>query len=346
MRTQQSLSSAFAFLAAFAAGAAALLGSSVASACPNFAGDIQTDLGLSYTPLCTICHTTEAGGTGTVTKAFGIAMKANGLSPCSDSSVQTALNALEKQNHSSAGDGISDITKLKEGLDPNLSGPAVEVPLPPVAYGCAATMAKSDVAGGGAAVAVVAMLGASFAFRRRLSPSRSPGARRKGGRARRARAIAAGAGAGAVVLTGSACFDASFVSTSACKTGVAWTGGDTDGSPYMNPGFECMQCHGVTAHPDFQFAGTVYAVAGESDDCFGEKGVKVTIIGADGKKIALTSNDSGNFYSGSSVTLPFTATVEIGGNTMTMTTPQVNGDCNYCHAKAGLNGATGRILAP
>ena len=90
----------------------------VASATPSYPGDVQTHLGLGYTPPCTLCHT-GAPMTGSATSAFALAMKGKGLVPLNDPTVDTALNALEAAKIDSDCDGILDVEQIKAGRDPS-----------------------------------------------------------------------------------------------------------------------------------------------------------------------------------------------------------------------------------
>jgi MYXO-CTERM domain-containing protein len=96
-------------------------------ATPEFPAVIQSQLDLGQRPRCTICHATEAGGTGTVVKPFGIYLKSRGLVPGDDDSLRNALLADAGERHSSSGDGITDIDALKAGEDPNGNGPGTDL---------------------------------------------------------------------------------------------------------------------------------------------------------------------------------------------------------------------------
>lgn len=152
-----------------------------------------------------------------------------------------------------------------------------------------------------------------------------------------------------------------------CVTGVfapqptrlAPAGGDD-----MAPGFACSACHrgenfqgqnprgelGMT--PPFDMGGTVYANPNEKDLCIssvGDAGIVVEILD-DAGTVRLTApvNIAGNFYLplDAGMPSPYTARVRRGGATRSMTTPQVEGDCNVCHTEYGREGAPGRIIAP
>lgn len=90
----------------------------IASATPTYPGDVQTHLGLGYTPPCSLCHP-GVTGTGTATSAFALAMKGKGLVPLNDPTVGTALDALEAAKIDSDCDGILDVKQIKAGRDPS-----------------------------------------------------------------------------------------------------------------------------------------------------------------------------------------------------------------------------------
>ena len=100
----------------------ALLSAS-AWASPGYPTEIETALAMPCAPACTVCHETLGGGGGTVTRAFGIAMEAEGLTGGSNSaSLVTALDALTLNLVDSDGDGTIDTDELTAGFDPNPDG--------------------------------------------------------------------------------------------------------------------------------------------------------------------------------------------------------------------------------
>ena len=115
-----------------------------ARATPNFPAAIEAHLSLSAPPACTICHATSAGGEGTVTKPFGIAMEQAGLRAFDVASLDKALDTLKAAHTSSAGDDVPDVTKLEQGLDPNVPVNGSFGPDEP-SFGCGAHVAPGGL---------------------------------------------------------------------------------------------------------------------------------------------------------------------------------------------------------
>lgn len=133
-------------------------------------------------------------------------------------------------------------------------------------------------------------------------------------------------------------------SPAVCSTNSEWSG---DEGPTMAPGGDCISCHAQEGEgPQFQIAGTVMQGVDDSENCNGIEGVTVQITGSDGKVLTLTTNSAGNFYSASSVAVPFTAKVMKGGKERAMAAAQTSGNCASCHTDTGASGAPGRIQAP
>jgi hypothetical protein len=136
-----------------------------------------------------------------------------------------------------------------------------------------------------------------------------------------------------------------------CTSGVTWNGGN-NGSQSMNPGMACISCHTSTGGeaPRYSIAGTVYPTAHEPNLCNGANGTttgaQIVIVGADGKTLTLTPNSAGNFFSPTTVALPYQAKVTYQGRERVMLEAQTSGDCNSCHTQSGANNAPGRILLP
>ena len=119
----------------------------------------------------------------------------------------------------------------------------------------------------------------------------------------------------------------------------------------MEPGGTCIGCHASYDGPSFALAGTVMQASHDDTNCAGVASVTVAITGADGMRVELVSNDSGNFkldrWPGTNL-FPYTAEVSRNGVVGKMLTPrqQGQGDCNACHTALGANSAPGRIVAP
>ena len=123
-----------------------------ARATPNFPPAIQRDLQLSSSPACTICHATNDGGAGTVTKPFGKYLVSRGLVAFDENSLAGALAATAGERHDTDGDGVLDIDALKQGLDPNGS-PSHISNLEDPTFGCSTTGS-----GGGTSTALLVLV--------------------------------------------------------------------------------------------------------------------------------------------------------------------------------------------
>jgi hypothetical protein len=97
--------------------------------------------GMPCVPTCTVCHETNGGGTGTVSRAFGQAVMARGLTGDSNlDGLGAAFDQLVADAVDSDGDGTPDADELAEGGDPNpdatpFCGEDVE-PIVQPEYGC------------------------------------------------------------------------------------------------------------------------------------------------------------------------------------------------------------------
>ncbi len=112
-----------------------------AHASPGYPSEMQSYLSLNTLPQCTVCHTNNVGGIGTVTKDFGIALKARGLVLEDVASLHSAIDQLDADGVDSDGDGVTDVDELHGGTDPNVAdasggdaGP-VALATAPVEYG-------------------------------------------------------------------------------------------------------------------------------------------------------------------------------------------------------------------
>jgi hypothetical protein len=115
--------------------------------------------------------------------------------------------------------------------------------------------------------------------------------------------------------------------------------------PLMDPGKDCLECHGRGEAPGWTFAGTVFQdEASPASD--GVRGVKVHATDADGRRVTVASNEAGNFYLADRLAFPLRVAIERGGRVEEMELPVEYGGCNLCHAAPPRDGAAGRLAAP
>ncbi len=118
--------------------------------------------------------------------------------------------------------------------------------------------------------------------------------------------------------------------------------------PQMEPGSDCMECHGPGAHYAWTAAGTVYPARNSPDDQ-GRGHVYIELTDADGKTVSMESNPAGNFYTSEPLRFPLTASARRGEVRYLMATPvpaQSLGSCNSCHNLSPTSEPGGRIIGP
>jgi hypothetical protein len=100
--------------------------------------------------------------------------------------------------------------------------------------------------------------------------------------------------------------------------------------PMMEPGRDCNDCHGDGEAPRWTLSGTVYArpTAGEDE---GVRGARIHVTDRTGRRVTITSNEAGNFYTAESLHFPLRVAVERGGELETMDPEVERGGCNGCH---------------
>ena len=132
----------------------ALLGALQANASADFPNVVKSHLSLAQPPACALCHTNGITGMGTVNTPVGDALQAFGLAAGDDTSLVSALDALQSAGTDSDGDGTGDVSELKSERNPNVSdGSAADggTPVtdggsssgtpPPPKFGCGANAA-------------------------------------------------------------------------------------------------------------------------------------------------------------------------------------------------------------
>jgi MYXO-CTERM domain-containing protein len=98
-----------------------------AGASTGYPAELQSQLSLSYTPACSICHAGGDNDAGTVTTAFGTYMVSRGLVGGNNlASLDGAIAAM-------VGEKSIYLTYLQDDVDPN--NPSTS-PIPGVTYGC------------------------------------------------------------------------------------------------------------------------------------------------------------------------------------------------------------------
>jgi hypothetical protein len=135
---------------------ALLLTFGLAHALSTYPGEVSSHLEMECAPTCQLCHDNPAGGSGTATLPFAVAMQADGLAIAVPDSVAVALDALQARGAAadSDGDGTNDVDQLIIGENPNPDGtdfcPASGDAPPPIQRGC---FAEGAALGFGLAVA-------------------------------------------------------------------------------------------------------------------------------------------------------------------------------------------------
>jgi len=146
-----------------------------------------------------------------------------------------------------------------------------------------------------------------------------------------------------------------FDPAAACISNTRWTRLNR-GSPLMNPGRACLDCHRRDRDAPIQsVAGTAYYVRHEEDLCNGysgdppgsrQGGATVRLIDANGVMLTLPVNAAGNFFTDDRLAFPLRLAEVIGptGLRRAMGEAVPHGDCNLCHTREGTDTPTG--LAP
>lgn len=106
----------------------------LAFATSNFPSALESDLAMPCTPACTVCHTTNGGGGGTVTQPFGVELTSRGMTASNEQKLSDALTQMAADGVDSDGDGLPDTEALAQGIEPNTGASFCGSLLPK--YGC------------------------------------------------------------------------------------------------------------------------------------------------------------------------------------------------------------------
>ena len=138
---------------------------------------------------------------------------------------------------------------------------------------------------------------------------------------------------------------------------ISVTGGEgLETGPLMQPGENCLECHGGAMlagepptipvpreAPTWTVAGTVFAT---KDGGAGVAGARIHLTDALGATLTLEANAAGNFYTDAPLRFPLRARVEYGGLVHEMEPDVPYGGCNGCHRIPPRQKAPGRVTIP
>jgi hypothetical protein len=99
--------------------------------------------------------------------------------------------------------------------------------------------------------------------------------------------------------------------------------------PLMEPGSNCLECHGGGEARAWTFAGTLQ----------GHERRQLQVVDAAGKTFTLRVNQVGNLWSAEPVTFPLRVSVD--GATMPDPVLASGANCNSCHRCVGCGGGGG-----
>lgn len=127
-------------------------------------------------------------------------------------------------------------------------------------------------------------------------------------------------------------------------------GSDSEGGAYgfstgalMLPGENCLRCHSKGSPypraPTWTAGGTVFARA-DATESEGVSGAVIEITDKAGRKVILTTNSAGNFYTQEELQAPFRVAIEHNGRRAEMPIEAPAGSCNACHSHPDPTGGT------
>ena len=126
---------------------------------------------------------------------------------------------------------------------------------------------------------------------------------------------------------------------------VALGCGIPEHGPMMEPGQDCLACHGADSKRHWTAAGTVFPTPDAKLD-EGLQGVEVSLTDSKNRTIRMTTNGAGNFYTAETLFFPVNVAIKFKDVEMKMADRPPQGACNSCHT--GPSGPTGigRIHVP
>jgi len=106
----------------------------VSPASPDYPDAIANSLGVAFTYDCALCHSLPKCGCATVVTPFGLSLMAFGAKGNDVRSLFAALDTSRAREWDSDGDGLSDVSELILGSNPNT--PAFDSASPTPRHGC------------------------------------------------------------------------------------------------------------------------------------------------------------------------------------------------------------------
>lgn len=138
---------------------------SMAWASRRFPAEVATELGLSYQPACSLCHSKGNTGPGTAQTPVALSLKARGLQSGGRSTVSSSLAALDHDRVDSDGDGVTDTDELRMGTDPNSPEPTAFAGRADPSFGCEVARGRTSEVLGSISAMMLAL--AAWVRRRR-----------------------------------------------------------------------------------------------------------------------------------------------------------------------------------
>jgi hypothetical protein len=140
-------------------------------ASPDYPAELASDLGLSHTPPCSVCHLphepVDSDGSPGADTLFAQALLSRGLAAGGPAALRSALAQMDGVD--SDGDGARDLDELYWGGDPNARDGPTAVSEPPPSYGCQFVENVGPQAQGLWGIGWTALFITRFLSRRRVS---------------------------------------------------------------------------------------------------------------------------------------------------------------------------------